>query len=235
MSRSMTTVKSADVNDKKREDEINVQDIIKENADLKKQIQDFSEQLESIKSMLKTQNKESINKIDNNKEEEFEPIRPDKYIKVMSLTPELLNLNAGNGKIISINKYGEIKNIMYGDLVNIINNHYELASDGGFYIFDDEAVRISGLQEYYKKILDKNGLEELLKKSQSEIKEVLDFMSDVQKKALVNNIIINIYNGKDISTSIIDIIDKSCEVNIMEKVQEMKNFDEEVSNLEKNT
>ena len=54
-----------------------------------------------------------------------ETIRADKYIKVMSLRKGTLSVTTeqrGEGKIFRFMRFGEIKSIMYQDLLLIINN-----------------------------------------------------------------------------------------------------------------
>ena len=86
-------------------------DILEENRKLKEQLENqekkFSSEIESIKLLLRNQI-ESTTATSNNRSDNFGTIRPDKYIKIMSLTHNLLNLNAGNGKIIKIQKYGQL-------------------------------------------------------------------------------------------------------------------------------
>ena len=65
-------------------------DILEENRKLKEQLENqekkFSSEIESTTATS------------NNRSDNFGTIRPDKYIKIMSLTHNLLNLNAGNGQ-----------------------------------------------------------------------------------------------------------------------------------------
>ncbi len=224
--------------------------MIKENELLKEQLASqaliFEKQMEEFKAMMANMT------VKNDETPKFEPdgvdvktseethdeyidIRPDKYIRVMSLTPELLNLNAGansgSTKIIRFQGYGEVRNIVYSDLSNIVVNHQRLAEDGAFYIFDKDVIKVMGLSDHYNKILDKKGLEDLLTKDIATIKKVMLELSENQQKAIVNIVLKDILDEKNVSSMVINTVDEICSVKVMEMVDEMQNFDATVDEL----
>jgi hypothetical protein len=238
MGKSMSTTKTDEVKTV-QESTIDVETLKKENDSLKemmeKQAKSFSEQLEAIKQMMASQQPTSVT-VENTKTtptySDYDGIRPDKYIQVMSLTPNLLCLSAGNGKMFRFPQFGSVMNIMYGDLVEIVRNHFELATCGGFYIFDERAVNLAGLKEFYGKILSKDSIDVLLDMTSDEIRQLLQPISDFQKNAIADEVVKQIANGRDVGTSKIEIIKEVCNRDIMLAVNEMKNFEKEVAESE---
>jgi len=89
----------------------------------------------------------------------------DDYVPVMSLLPYRLNLSTkegGQGDIKKFTKFGEVKNILYKDLVDIIEVNRSFMEAGYFYILDPVVIRQHGLDEVYSKILTKEKIEEIL-------------------------------------------------------------------------
>jgi len=99
------------------------------------------------------------------KKEDTNKIQLDEYIPVMSLIPFRLNLSTkemGQGDIKKFTKFGEVKSILYKDLVDIIEVHSNFMEAGYFYILDPRVIRQHGLDETYSKILTKEKIEEIL-------------------------------------------------------------------------
>ena len=227
------TKKRTRTSSSQNKDNLNSMELLREeNERLKEQISEqaskFEQELNHLKELILFSQK--TNQDQNNN---YGTIRPDKYIKVMSLTHGLLNLNAGNGKVIHIDKYGDVKNILYGDLINIINNHYRLASQGGFYIFDEQAVEVTGLGDSYSHILNDAGINALLDKSADELEKILNELTDYQKETVATCIVDKICEGKDVGALLLNVIDKCCNTHIMDRVHDRLYFEDEIRELEK--
>jgi len=156
-------------------------------------------------------------------------IRPDKYIAVISLLPWTLNISTGDkGKRpYSFQKMFSRKNILYGDLVRIIDNHPTFAENGYFYILNRDVVRKHGLDAAYEKILDKNTIEKLLSTEFESLISVFKNANDRQKKVIANIVISQLKGGADIDKNAVYAISQDTGINILEKVEESKNFSEE--------
>ena len=135
-------------------------------------------------------------------------------------------------KIIKIQKYGEVKNVLYGDLIAIINNHFKLASEGGFYIFDREAVALTGLADAYEHMLDKTGMEALLAKPIEEIRSTFEEISDYQKETFATCVVNALVQGLEISTVKINLIEEITGSPIMTRVDDRLNFEKKVAESE---
>lgn len=215
----------------------------KTNASLKKKMKEqetsFEQQLKAIQEQLSSlmnvgsqspsATLETTYEISNDLEEIN--IRPDKYITVMSLLPQTLILK-GNGKIYKFKSYGEIHRIVYGDVMDIIHNHSELAKNGGFYILDENVVAVQGLKEAYNDILNKKALDELITKNVAQFESIFVSLSTLQKNTIAQNIVKAIVSGQDISINIVNIVNKHCKINIDNMVNDYMTYDEVVKDME---
>ena len=74
-------------------------------------------------------------------------IQLDDYIQVMSLCNYTLNLSTeglGRGKKFTFTKFGEIKRIMYKDLVDILEAQSSFLEKGLFYLLNKDVIRKIG-------------------------------------------------------------------------------------------
>ena len=228
-----------------KSDEIEIsENINNENTnieDIKKENQQLKSELDEIKKMLlnltQSQNQQIQNTpiIESNKqfiedeEDNFE-ITPNKFIKVMSLNFGKLVLTTearGQGKPFIFNKFGDVRNIVYSDLSNIVHNHQSFAEKGRFYIFDKNFVKNHGLSEYYNKFLTKEIIENMLSYNSEEIVNLFKNTTDVQKDIIVNLLIKKIVSGEQVDVSKVDIISRLAGVGIYDVARAKMNKEEE--------
>ncbi len=180
--------------------------------ELKKMVLNLTQQ-----NQLVTQNisqAESTNIISN---EDDSDIRPNKYIKVMSLNFGKLVLSTeskGQGKVFVFNKFGDVKNIVYSELANLIHHQQSFAEQGRFYVFDKQVVKNHGLVEYYEKFMDKEMIENILDHNREEIITLFNNTTKTQRDIIVNLLIKKIVDGVDVDITKVDIISRLAEVNI---------------------
>lgn len=204
----------------------NESDIKKENEQLKKELDEIKKMLAGL-SQNKSEKTEIKNKSDYIIEDSEVEIKQNKYIKVMSLTFGKLVLSTegkGRGKIFVFNKFGEVKNIIYSDLANLIHHQQTFAEAGKFYIFDKNVVRNHGLDEYYSKFLTKETIENILNYNRDEIINLFNNTTKSQQETIVNILIKKIVDGEDVDIAKIDIISRLSDTNIYDiardKIQE---------------
>lgn len=167
----------------------------------------------------------NISDIEENHVEFTEPFA-NKQIRIMSLCYGQLNLSTepfGRGKVYSFSKYGEVKNILYSTLIDIVNSNRSFAEDGHFYILDKDAVYFLGLSDSYKKILSKDIIDNIYSYDISSISDIVNNTTDEQKYVLARRTIDKIYNNEqnlDLNKCIL--IGKCCNIDVMAKVAEMK-------------
>lgn len=203
--------------------------------DLAKENKQLKAELDEIKKMLKDLNQGSPTPpaiqektffVSSSEEDELDvEIRPNKYIKVMSLNFGLLVLSTegkGQGKIFEFKKFGDVRNIVYADLANIIHNHQKFAEDGRFYIFDKNVIRNHGLVEYYDKFMTKEKIDNILTFNSKEITSLFNNTTKSQQETIVGILIKKIRNGEDIDLNKVDIISRVYGQNIYEIANEYK-------------
>lgn len=196
-------------------------------------IKQLMEKVESLSKMvLENQNNSDDKKVSvqvDNQTDYTEP-NPNKQIRIVSMCYGTLNLSTepfGRGKLVTFNKYGESKTVLYPTLIDIVNNNRSFAEEGKFYILDKDAVYYLGLSDYYNNIFNKDIIDNILNYSPSEITDFLNNMVESQKEVLVRNIVDKIYNNKSVDLNKCDLISKLCNIDILSKVSEMR----EISNI----
>lgn len=204
--------------------------------DMKSQLEEMRKFMESLKQ---SQTETVVNsaptiEIASSEIEDYDEIviRPDRYIPVMSLASTRLILKAGEGKFYDFKEYGEVQNIVYSDLMEIIRNHRGLATEGAFYVMNEKVVVAQGLKSVYNDILNKQALDELINKSVDEFEPIFVRLSSYQKKAVINNVIKAIIDNQDVSVSITNVINKICKVNIDTMVDDYQNYEDIVKEVE---
>jgi hypothetical protein len=165
----------------------------------------------------------------------FNTIRPDKIIKIVSLVDHELNLSTqwgGRGYVFRFDHFGQTKKINFLLLRDIVENHYNFLQQGKFYIVDGKSHVIEelGLEEIYANILSKEQIESILnstielpegKSFEDEIKYRLDLFkiaNQYQQKTIATILIHRIVNGMFIHPVLVEEISKITEIDIMKKV-----------------
>jgi hypothetical protein len=129
-----------------------------------------------VKKQIKTQNELVNNKI-----------ALDELIPVVSLLDYTLSLmqsgNSGKGKYV-FKSFGEKKEILYQDILVIIEEYRHFLESGFFIIADDRVINRHGLQEITKNVLTRDNIDKILSGS-SEAVAIYKSCSDAQKKTII--------------------------------------------------
>lgn len=148
--------------------------------------------------------------------------RPDAMIRLQSLTKGELCLNVNGSVAINFDKYGDIKPVLYSELMNIVNNNRLFAEEGAFYIMDDASVKYLGLSRYYDNILSYDEIESLESYSDDELRTIVPKISDFQKDVVSLVFANRIYNDEQVDRNKVEVISKACEIDIAKRAREMK-------------
>lgn len=176
-------------------------------ASLKKQLKDA---VANISEMAKV-----IESLKNNNSEHIMPIvqiGDDRDILVVSLYDGILNVSTdgyGQGENYQFTYFGEEQTIPLSDLKKIIRKEKKRISEGLLYIDDPEIIKSERLTSAYKKILNKEKIEELFTKSQKLFKESFDEMTQGQKDIFAQLIVSRLIGGKEVDMNIVDLVSKS--------------------------
>ena len=195
----------------------------------------FSSMMEMMKNMMSVNQKSTENFSGNDiafdaessiEEEIPEQPKADSMIRVVSLCQGELNLKNGRNGILKFTHYGEIKPIMYSQLIDIVNLNKGFASAGDFYIENKSAVYHLGLQEEYKHIYPLKVLNNIENYDNDEIEEIIHNMCKSQRETVVTNIVNKLYKDENINQNKVKLISKLCNVDIHAMVRTMHEVDE---------
>lgn len=196
-------------------------------VDEKKEIEDLKAQIAELKRQQVTTTLEEF--VD-------DKIQLDDYISVMSLLPFTLNLSTkegGQGNIKKFTKFGEVKRILYKDLVDIMDANPQFLSAGFYYILDPRVIRAHGLDEVYSKILSKEKIEDILSANSEEGLSLYNSANEEQQKVIVD-LMVNklVEDPKSINLNIIDSISRASGIKITDKVEDTQTLLEQLAKKE---
>ncbi len=174
------------------------------------------------------------------KEEEVRTdVSSDDYIKVMSLCPMILNLctkTYGQGKVFKFTKFGEVKRILYGDLVDVLEVNPTFAEAGLFFILDERVIRRHGLDDTYTKILDKSKIEQIFEGNNTDALNLYKSSNPRQQEVIRDMLIDKLRDDEGFDLNLIAAISKYSKVDLQEKANDAREFlriDEEERNKKK--
>lgn len=147
-----------------------------------------------------------------------------KSIPVMSMYDGMLNISTkpnGRGKIYTFNRFGEVRNIVYNDLRDVIASHFNFAKDGMFYIMDDKVVEENGLTDYYKDILTKNQLEQVMEQDKNLILDTFPKINKSQQEVIVDILTRKIAMNEDVDLNKVAVISESIGKDIREMAKDL--------------
>lgn len=177
-------------------------------ASLKKQLADtqkqFKEAMEAIKALQQTNHVDVPTTIVTTSE--------DRDVLVVSLYDGILNLSTegyGKGDPYEFSYFGEEQMIPLSDLKKIIRKEKRKINEGEVYIDDPEIIKSERLVSVYRKILNKDKIEELFTKSNKLFKESFDEMTNGQKDVFAQLIVSKLIGGKDVDMNIVAMVSKA--------------------------
>ena len=156
-------------------------------------------------------------------------ITSDDYVKVMSLSPVILNLctrQYGQGKTFKFTKFGEVKRILYGDLVEILETNPTFAEAGLFYIMDERVIRRHGLDDTYNSILDKSRIEQIFIGNNTDALNLYKQSNTRQQEIIRDMLVDRLRDDENFDLNLVSAISKYSKVDLQEKANSAKEFDE---------
>jgi hypothetical protein len=190
-------------------------------------INSLQKQLNDMKKELKSAN-QSRN-IDSSLEDKDDfdvfKVNQDDYIKVISLIPWQLNLTTegkGRGTKYTFDHFGQIKRIIYSDLVKIIELYQPFINNGTFYILDKRVIRRHIPEEVSVKILTKEMIDSIVLNTSSNDAFTLYLSANEAQQGIIRQMLIdNIVAGKFVDSNLIYKIDQKSDINIQESADYM--------------
>lgn len=197
-----------------------INELKKENEELKKQLQAIINSLNA--STAESKHTPDIVSADETYEQDYPEPSLNKNIKVISLFHGSLNLSDGMNARLSFSKYGQSKNCLYGKLIDIVNHDMKFAKAGYFYIADKGAVYHLGLTDDYKHIQPKEVLDNICQYDVSIIKDIGSTLTDEQKENLAFGIAHRMYDGEIFDFNKIKVLSDAININIENLCEEMR-------------
>jgi len=161
-------------------------------------------------------------------EDEFDriEIRPDAYIKVVSLYPGWLNLStkaSGKGKAFLFKSFGETKRILYSDLVEILEVYRHFLEKGYFYIMNRNVIRKNGLDDVCKSVLTHQNIEMILMgKNDDNIVSLFKSANESQREVITDMLISKMLANEEVDLNLIDKLTRISGIKIIEKYENSK-------------
>lgn len=180
-----------------------------ENKSLQKQINELKALMESFVNQNKTENTVKKELIEFETQEESVPEIPlNKTIKVMSLYSGGLNLKTSDssGKVIRFNRFGDVRPIIYSDLIQMISHQYRFFIEGYCLILDNDVIKAHMFEEYYNKFLDKKQIDNILNYEDSVIKNLFKNTTKIIQQTIVDLILNKIVENKPIDKNKVSVI-----------------------------
>jgi hypothetical protein len=158
----------------------------------------------------------------------------DDYVPVISLLPYRLNLatkEGGQGDIKKFTRFGEVKNILHKDLVDIIEVNRSFMEAGYFYILDPVVIRQHGLDEVYSKILTKEKIEDILNNVNTEHCVKLYESANPEQQRVIAQLFVDKMKADPSSVNLytVDRISRLSGIDIPRRAEEEKALQEELA------
>lgn len=204
-----------------------IEKLREENNEIKEQLKQLMAMLTETK-VKEEKSKMSIPAVEVLEGSELIPDEPspNKMVRILSLCRGSLNLSedeAGNGKV-KFSKYGEIKTVLYSSLINIVNYNRSFAEKGVFYILDKAAVYYLGLKDCYSHLVTNDVLDNICNYDDVDIIKIIDSTEKTQIDTMIKNLTDRLYSMESLDLNKIQTISQKVGVDIMAKVNEMKQF-----------
>lgn len=173
----------------------------------------------------KLQTRDSSVSLESPKEESFvkNNIALDELIKVVSLVdhPIVLLENGRNAKY-RFDGFGQVKLVIYQDVLQILEKYQTFMNRGIFMILDQRVIDRHGLHDIQSNILPKEKIERILDGSKEAI-DIFKSSSDEQKNVIIGMITRRLVNDpKSVDLNVVDEISRLTKINIQQNAEESR-------------
>lgn len=151
----------------------------------------------------------------------------DELVKVVSLIDYSLNLlpqgqNMGGRAKYRFEKFGEVKQIIYQDILQIIEQYSSFMEKGMFMILDQRVIDRHGLHEIQSKVLPKEKLEQILSGSKEAV-EIFKSSGEDQRRLIVGMITRKLAaDPKSVDLNLVSDISRISGINIQQNAEESR-------------
>lgn len=179
-----------------------------------KAVDDTQEQIKALQEQLAQLMAE--NKALKEKEVEVsedEEITADTDIMVISQTVGSLAISTegnGIGTVYRFEKFGDVQDIPFGDLRDIVKNKPKFAKEGAYFICNPQAVKKLRLGNDYKNLIDDNTFLNLFDKDADTIVSLYKSAPSMQQKQIVSLIEDRLEKGIEVDGNVLVKIGQLC-------------------------
>ena len=198
---------------------IDATDIELESKNDKDVIKKLMEQMATLQKQVESQNKEKsdlqkfVEALKSDKSTDIEDIQDSEEIVVISQfvgTLSLFTEGNGMGYEYKFDKFGDIQDIPYRDLKDIVRNNRTFAQNGLFYIANNKVVDRLRLKAYYKRLISNEDMINIFNKKPNEIIEIYKLAPDEEKKTIIDLIIDKKMNKQKVNNDVLVELGELC-------------------------
>ena len=177
---------------------------------LQEQIAKLMAENETLKAKKEKEEKISVATV---KEEVEEELTSDTDITVISQTVGKLVLSTegnGVGTVYRFEEFGEVQDIPFGDLKDIVKNKPRFAKEGAYFICNPQAVKKLRLGNQYKNLIDDKTFVNLFDKDAKTIVALYESAPKMQQEQVVSLIQDRLDNGLEVDGNVLIKIGQLC-------------------------
>lgn len=175
--------------------------------DTQEQIKALQEQLAQLMAENKALKEKEVEVL------EDEEITADTDIMVISQTVGSLAISTegnGIGTVYRFEKFGDVQDIPFGDLRDIVKNKPKFAKEGAYFICNPQAVKKLRLGNDYKNLIDDNTFLNLFDKDADTIVALYKSAPSMQQKQIVGLIEDRLEKGIEVDGNVLVKIGQLC-------------------------
>lgn len=179
------------------------QELLKKFEELQKQLAELKAENDALKDNTQVE--------DNDKVEE--ELTSDTDITVISQTVGKLVLSTegnGVGTVYRFEEFGEVQDIPFGDLKDIVKNKPRFAKEGAYFICNPQAVKKLRLGNQYKNLIDDKTFVNLFDKDAKTIVALYESAPKMQQEQVVSLIQDRLDNGLEVDGNVLIKIGQLC-------------------------
>ena len=180
-----------------------------------KAVDDTQEQIKALQEQLAQlmAENQALKQKDVAQVEEEEEITADTDIMVISQTVGSLAISTegnGIGTVYRFEKFGDVQDIPFGDLRDIVKNKPKFAKEGAYFICNPQAVKKLRLGNQYKNLIDDKTFLNLFDKDADTIVALYKSAPSMQQKQIVGLIEEKLEKGVDVDGNVLVKIGQLC-------------------------
>ena len=183
----------------------------------------LNKRLEEMQARLDALAKENKELKEHAVEDVETEINSDTEIPVVSLTVGKLvisTLGNGLGTVYRFEEFGQVQDIPFGDLKDIVKNKPKFAKGGAYYIANEDAVKKLRLTKDYENIISDKMFENLLNQNSSVVVDAYKTAPKFQQEQVVSLIEEKLEHKAEIDANILMKIGKLCGKDFMRNDEE---------------